>query len=86
MKFKGMKKIHEGHFIHRYDIEYEAADGSSKVYEMITRNRNMQTLEDLQNVNPDSVIMILTDENNEPPMEQIKFRVKDKSTYCPTWI
>ena len=25
----------------------------------------MQTLEDLQNVNPDSVIMILTDENNE---------------------
>ena len=65
MKFKGMKMIQEGHFIHRYDIEYEAADGSSKVYEMITRNRDMQTLEDLQNVNPDSVIMILTDENNE---------------------
>lgn len=33
----------------------------------------------------DVVICInLTDEDNEPPMEQIKFRVKDKSTYLPT--
>lgn len=37
--------------------------------------------------NQDVIICInLTDEANEPPMEQIKFRIKDKSTYCPTWI
>ena len=28
----------------------------------------------------------LTDESNTPPMEQIKFSVKNESTYCPTWI
>ena len=56
MKFKGMKKIQEGHFIHRYDIEYEAADGSSKVYEMITRNRDMQTLEDKVSMKQDVIL------------------------------
>ena len=32
MEFKGLKKIHDGHFIHRYDITYETVDGKEKVY------------------------------------------------------
>ena len=38
MEFKSLKKIHDGHFIHRYDITYETVDGKEKVYEMISRN------------------------------------------------
>ena len=45
MKFKKIEKIIEGDFIHRYDITYEAADGSEKVYEMISRDKDIRTLE-----------------------------------------
>lgn len=43
MEFKGLKKIHDGHFIHRYDITYETVDGKEKVYEMISRNPDIST-------------------------------------------
>ncbi len=46
-KFK-KKKIHDGHFIHRYDITYETVDGKEKVYEMISRNPDISTLSELQ--------------------------------------
>ena len=48
MKFKSIRKIHEGKFITRYDVEYVTAEGHEKTYEIISRNRNIQTLEELQ--------------------------------------
>ena len=49
MKYRGIKKIHEGKFITRYDIDYLTEEGRTKTYEMISRNRNIESLEDLQN-------------------------------------
>ena len=43
MKFESIKKVLTGKFIHRYDITYRVSDGSQKVYEMISRNPNIQT-------------------------------------------
>ena len=63
MEFKGIRKIHEGKFITRYDVDYLTAEGNEKTYEMVSRRKNMQTLEALQNKTPDSVILILTDES-----------------------
>ena len=54
MKFIGVRKILEGKFITRYDVEYVTAEGNGKTYEMISRNPNIQTLEDLQNKTPDN--------------------------------
>ena len=65
MKYRGIKKIHEGKFITRYDIDYLTEEGRTKTYEMISRNRNIESLEDLQNKKADSVVMILTDESGE---------------------
>ena len=65
MKYRGIRKICEGRFITRYDVDYETAEGRSKTYEIISRNRDLRTLEDLQNKTPDSVVMILTDETGE---------------------
>ena len=48
MKFESIKKVLTGKFIHRYDITYRVSDGSQKVYEMISRNPNIQTHEELQ--------------------------------------
>ena len=55
MIFKGIRKIHEGRFITRYDVDYITAEGHAKTYEMISRNKHIETLSDLQNRKADSV-------------------------------
>ena len=65
MKYQSIRKIHEGKFITRYDVDYLTAQGHLKTYEIISRNKNIQTLEQLQNRKADSVVMILTDESGE---------------------
>ena len=72
MKYQGIKKIHEGKFITRYDVDYITAEGHAKTYEMISRNKNIETLSDLQNRKADSVVMILTDESGERESWQLK--------------
>ena len=75
MKYRGIKKIHEGKFITRYDIDYLTEEGRTKTYEMISRNRNIESLEDLQNKKADSVVMILTDESGERILVSREFRM-----------
>ena len=47
MKFRGIDKKSEGKFITRYDIQYETEDGQPKTYEMISRNKDIKTYEEL---------------------------------------
>ena len=75
MQYQGISKIHEGKFITRYDVQYTTAEGRSKTYEIVSRNRNIQTLADLQNCVPDSVIMILTDESGERILVSREYRM-----------
>ena len=75
MKFQGIRKIHEGRFITRYDVDYITAEGHPKTYEIISRNRNIRTLEELQNRTPDSVVMILTDESGERILISREYRM-----------
>ena len=75
MKYQGIRKIHEGRFITRYDVDYMTAQGHTKTYEIISRNRNLRTLEDLQNKKPDSVVMILTDEAGERILVSREYRM-----------
>ena len=75
MKYKGIRKIHEGKFITRYDVDYVTEEGHPKTYEIISRNKNLQTLEALQNKTPDSVIMILTDESGERILVSREYRM-----------
>lgn len=75
MKFRSIKKIHDGAFIHRYDITYETEDGQEKVYEMISRNPGVRTLQDLQKREADSVVLILHDESGEKLLLNREFRL-----------
>ena len=75
MKFQGIRKILEGKFITRYDVDYVTEEGHSKTYEIISRNRNMQTLEELQNRQPNAVVMILTDESGEKILLNREYRM-----------
>ena len=75
MKYQGIRKIHEGLFITRYDVDYLTEAGKTKTYEIISRNREIRTLEDLQNRTPDSVVMILTDEEGEQILVSREYRM-----------
>lgn len=75
MKFQSIQKIHDGTYIHRYDITYITEDGKEKIYEMISRNPEMRTLEDLQKKEPDSVVLILHDESGGKLLLNREFRM-----------
>ena len=75
MKYQGLRKIHQGKFITRYDVNYITAEGHPKTYEMISRNPHVKTLEDLQNKQPNAVVMILTDERGERILINHEYRM-----------
>jgi ADP-ribose pyrophosphatase len=75
MKFKGIEKKEEGRFITRYDVEYETADSKEKIYEIISRNNSLDSLEALNGANPDSVVIIATDEDGERILVNKEFRM-----------
>ena len=75
MQYKGIRKVLEGKFITRYDVEYVTAEGHSKTYEIISRNRDIQTLQELQNHTPDSVVLILTDESGQRLLINREYRM-----------
>ena len=75
MKYQGIRKIHEGKFITRYDVDYITEEGHAKTYEIISRNKNIQTLEEWQSRVPDSVVMIRTDESGEKILINREYRM-----------
>ena len=75
MQYKGIQKVLEGKFITRYDVEYVTAEGHPKTYEIISRNRDIQTLQELQNHTPDSVVLILTDESGQRLLINREYRM-----------
>ncbi len=75
MKYQGIRKVHEGRFITRYDVDYLTEEGHAKTYEIVSRNKNIQTLEELQNKKPDSVIMVMTDESGERILVSREYRL-----------
>ena len=75
MEYQGIRKVHEGKFITRYDVDYVTAEGNPKTYEIISRNRNIQTLDDLQNRKPNAVVMVLTDESGELILVNREYRM-----------
>ena len=75
MNYQGIRKIHEGKFITRYDVDYVTAEGHPKTYEMVSRNPDICTLDDLQNHVPNAVVMILTDRTGERLLVTREYRM-----------
>ncbi len=82
MEFRSIKKIHEGEFITRYDVTYETADHKEKVYEMISRNKNLTSCEELSESPDDAVVLIMHDASGEKILLNKEFRMAaGKSVY-----
>ncbi len=75
MKFLNMKKVQEGNYIARYDIVYETGDGKEKIYEMISRDKNMKSYQDLTGRGPDAVVLIMHDEKGERILLNREYRM-----------
>lgn len=75
MEFKDIKKVHYGKFINRYDITYIAEDGQEKVYEMISRDKNLDSFEKLSEHSPDAVVIIMHDQTGEKILLNKEFRL-----------
>ncbi|MDO5383156.1 MAG: NUDIX hydrolase [Eubacteriales bacterium] len=75
MKFEGIKKVNEGKFINRYDITYKTVDNQTKVYEIISRDKDMHTIQDLHSKRTDGVVIIATDEADERILINKEYRM-----------
>ncbi|MCR4735108.1 MAG: NUDIX hydrolase [Treponema sp.] len=75
MDFSKIEKIHEGKFITRYDIEYITKSGKKKIYEMVSRKRNVKSLKDLHDSSVDAVVIIMHDKENKRILLNKEFRM-----------
>lgn len=75
MTFESVEEKLPGHFINRYDLTYRTVDGIEKVYEMISRDPDIDSFEKLQNHAVDAVVMIMTDESGERILINREFRM-----------
>ena len=75
MKYEGIKKRESGKFITRYDINYRTEDGQEKIYEIISRNPDIRSLEELSGNKPDAVVLIMTSMDGSKILLNKEFRM-----------
>lgn len=74
MKFIGLKKVFEGRFIKRYDLEYETELGNRKIYEMISR-RELNSFEDLSVSQAEAVVLIIHNQAKDKILLSREYRM-----------
>lgn len=75
MEFIKIEKKQAGKFVHRYDITYKTNAGNEKVYEMISRDSDMDSFEKLTSHPVDAVVMIMHDRTGERVLINKEFRL-----------
>ena len=75
MEFQKIEKVHQGHFISRYDITYKTVDGKEKVYEMISRDKEMEEFTELSQHETDAVVVIVEDEARQRILLNREYRM-----------
>jgi ADP-ribose pyrophosphatase len=75
MRFQGIEKKDSGKYITRYDIKYKTEDGQDKVYEIISRNPDINSQDELSGNSPDAVVLIMTSEDGERILLNKEFRM-----------
>lgn len=75
MKFQEIRQKEKGRYINRYDVVYETDSGAEKVYEMISRDKNLKEYEQLHCRKADAVVLIMHDETGEKILVDKEFRL-----------
>jgi len=75
MQFIDIKKLDTGKYITRYDIVYETVDKKEKVYEIISRDKNIKSFDELHNRGVDAVVIIMHNEDKSKILISREFRL-----------
>ena len=75
MTFEDIQKKQEGRFITRYDLQYRTKDGQKKIYEMISRDKNIESFESLHDRPADAVVLIMHSEDGSRILINKEFRL-----------
>ena len=75
MKFKRIKLVSKGSHLYRYNLEYETEDHKNKTYEMISRDANINSKEDLNNWHSKTVIIIGISPDNDKILLNHEYRM-----------
>lgn len=75
MDFVNISKKNEGRFICRYDIEYKTALGNTKMYEMISRDKDLKTFEELTKIKTDAVVLVIHNKDKSKILLNREFRL-----------
>lgn len=75
MEFKGIEKHEEGRFITRYNLTYETAEHNEKVYEIISRRKDLSRFEELTDSPVDAVVLIMHNEAGDKILVNREYRM-----------
>lgn len=75
MKFIKMSKKEAGKFITRYDITYQTEDNQEKIYEIISRDKDIKSFDALHNRPADSVVLIMHSPDGEKILINKEYRM-----------
>lgn len=75
MKYLGVQKVFPGKFITRYDLAYETEEGDRKIYEMISRNPDIRSYEDVHGTAADSVVLMMHSPDHQKILLNREFRM-----------
>ena len=81
MELKSIEKKEEGKFITRYDLHYETEDGSAKTYEIISRDKDIESEDRLKTKKIDAVVLIMTTPDESKILLNKEFRMA-----CGDWV
>lgn len=75
MEFKDMTNLGGGKFITRYDLNYVTSEGNIKKYEMIGRNPDIKSFDELRNAPAEAVVIIAHDPTGEKILINKEYRM-----------
>ncbi len=76
MTFEKIEKVHEGRFLDYYNVTYHNQDGQEKVYEMVSRDKDLDNDVKLYDHPTDAVVMIINDPEDEHVVLLREFRLE----------
>lgn len=76
MEYEKIQKVYDGAYLDYYLVTYRDKDGREKVYEMVSRDKEINSRERLYDHSTDAVVMIVNDPEDEHVVLVREFRLE----------
>lgn len=75
MELLKIEKINSGKYLNFYKFLYKNKENNEKVYEMISRNKNIEKPSDINNKDPEAVVLIVFNKDFSNLLLNLEFRM-----------